>query len=454
MQKVGMGVDFDPVHKGHVHLINEGKRYGKVYAYINEDYTAHHTPPFLSFEARKEICESLGMEAIGVRGLHYRLPLSYTVPIRISLMANDGITDIVDAATSHLPFEKIVEVSKEFARKEMLMGIPRDWPDRNLIRWVAANEIYANKHKKRMNYHLIPTYKIDNETVSGRYIRKSILEKGKLIAPVRHLLPKESQTIIERELKEGNIPQKRDIDTLLHVTNTYPKSKLLHISNINVSAAEELLKGRPYESVEQLYFPLRRAGYQQVLSNLAISCMEKKVTKKEVAQLIKNYTKKGVIPNDQHIKNIIERAYFVSRASKLTDAHKADSLFRSGINDFWNENFKELSQLTGIDAGEIKKLRKKISYVKPPESILAGVAVKSFEVKKINKKVGCRLTTRKSELCVEFLFPKKIIGKLKLPALEVTFLRFLLDSQLVPVESKVEMPEKKVRIRINYGFTK
>ncbi|MHC1598178.1 MAG: nucleotidyl transferase family protein [Candidatus Methanofastidiosia archaeon] len=454
MRKVGMGVDFDPVHKGHIHLIKEGKKIGKVYAYINEDYTAHHTPPFLSFEARQEMCSELGVEAIPVKGLHYRLPLSYTVPIRIHLMANDGVTDIIDAAASHLTVDEVMKISKEFADKEMLMGIPSSWPDRNLIRWVAANELYANHHKKRMGYHITHTYKIDNETVSGRYIRKSILETGRITAPVRHLLPDVSIKIIERELKEGNLSLKRDNDTLLHVANTFSKSKLLTLANINVAAAEELVMGRPYNTEEEMYYPLRRAGYQHVLQNLVISCMERKVTKKEVALLIDNYSKKGITPADQKISSIIERAYFVSRASRILDASKADKIFRAGIKDFWQENLKEVSNLSEVDLKEIKSLREKLPYEEPPKDLLAGVSLKHYETRQVNPKTVCALTAHNGELFAELRIPNKvIIGKLKLPATEITFLRYLLDSQLVPVGAKLELQEEKRRIRIFYGLT-
>lgn len=54
----------------------------------------------------------------------------------------------------------------------------------------------------------------------------------------------------------------------------------------------------------------------------------------------------------------------------------------------------------------------------------------------------------------ELRVPKNVInGLLRLPAEEVTFLRYLLDSQMVPVSCEIEKPEGKVRIRINYGFT-
>jgi len=453
MKKVGMGVDFDPVHRGHIHLINEAKKHGKVYAYINEDYTAHHTPPFLSFEARREICESLGVEAVPVKGLHYRLPLSYTVPIRIHMMANDGITDIMDAAASFLPKEEIFKLAWKFAEKEMLMGIPREWPDRNLIRWIAANDLYGMKHKNKMGYHITPTYKIDNETVSGRYIRRVILQRDRITAPVRHLIPPQTEKIIERELREGNIPMGRDVDTLLHVANRYSKSKLLKLANINVEAAEKISMGRPYNDEEKLFYPLRRAGYQQVLSNLAISCMEKKVTRKDLAQLISNYSKKDITPKDQRIETLVERAYFVARASRLIDAPVADSIFRAGIDDFWDENFKEIVSLSGTDEKTIRDLRKKMPYEQPPENLLAGVALKFDDFKKIHEDTICDLTSSGSDIMAEFRMPKVVVhGKLKLPAVEVTFLRYLLDSQLVPVSCKAEDVEGKLRIRILYGL--
>ncbi|HHN81313.1 MAG TPA: hypothetical protein ENN11_01670 [Methanomicrobia archaeon] len=454
MHKVGMGVDFDPVHKGHIHLIKEGKKVGDVFAYINEDYTAHHTPPFLTFEARREICEVLGVEAIPVRGLHYRLPLSYTVPIRIDMMARDGMTDIVDAAASKMSHDRIMEVSRWFAERGMLMGIPRSWEDRNLIRWVAANELHAITHKKRMGYHITPTYKIDNETVSGRYIRRAILETGRLTAPVRHLLPKESQEVIEHELKEGNIPLKRNMDTLLHVVNTFSVSKLLKIANINVAAAEEIAMGRPYEDEETLHYPLRRAGYQHVLTNLAISCLENKVSRKEVAQLIDNYTKKNVTPKDQRIDSMTDRAFFVARASQTVDAVTADAIYRSGIDQFWDGKFDEVAYLSGADEATIGKLYAMLPFEAPPSELVAGVSLKRYETKHISQRTVCDITSYGGELYAEFRIPNNVIkGKMRLPAKEVTFVRYLLDSQLVPVNATPLWKDCVLHVRITYGLT-
>ena len=456
MKHVGMGVDFDPVHKGHIHLIKEAKKIGDVYAYVNEDYTAHHAPPFLSYEARQEICEALGVTAVPVKGLHYRRPLSYTVPIRIDMMARDGITDIMDAAASQMSIQDIMAVSREFAEKGMLMGIPRSWPDRNLIRWVAANELHAMRHKgQRMGYHITTTYKIDNETVSGRYIRKAIMEAGRVTAPVRHLVPPETVTVIERELTAGTLNLERDMDALLHVANTFSKSKLLKLANINVDAAEEIVKGRPYQTEEMLRYPLRRAGYQHVLSSLAVSCLERRVTRKEVCSLINNYEKKGITPTDQTISSLVARAYFVARASQLTDTSIADAIFRAGIDSFWDGDIATVAKYAERTEDEVKDLYNKISYEEPPESLLAGVALRQFELNKVTKRTVCELTSQGGVLYAELRIPKQVmIGKLKLPAQEVTFLRYLLDSQMVPVSAYVEFTnDGKLRIRIRYGDT-
>ena len=255
-------------------------------------------------------------------------------------------------------------------------------------------------------------------------------------------------------MKEGTIQGGRTLDPLLHVANTFSMSKLLTLANINVAAAEEIVSGRPYETEEQLRYPLRRAGYQHVLTNLAISCMEKKVTRKEVAQLMKNYTEKGITPRDQTMESLVERAYFVAGASGIIEAQKADAIYRAGISEFWDENFTELSELSEVDEDEIRDFRKRVEFKQPPEHILAGVSLTRYQVNKIRESARCSIVVRKGELYAELRIPNTVLmGKLRLPAVEVTFLRYLLDSQLVPVSAKVVRIEGKVRIKISYGFS-
>lgn len=106
---IGISADFDPVHKGHVKLIEKGKEIGKetgdeVVIYLNKGFSANHAPFFVSYEARKEMALKAGADrVVPIEGLHHRLTLAYTVPIRIAMMIEDGVVDYVDAANVSTP---------------------------------------------------------------------------------------------------------------------------------------------------------------------------------------------------------------------------------------------------------------------------------------------------------------------------------------------------------------
>jgi hypothetical protein len=191
-----------------------------------------------------------------------------------------------------------------------------------------------------------------------------------------------------------------------------------------------------------------------VLTNLAISCLENKVSRKEVTQLIDNYTKKNDTPKDQRIDSIIDRAYFVARASQTVDAVTADAIYRSGIDQFWDGKFDEVAYLSGIDEATIGELYAMLSFGAPPPELVAGVSLKRFETKHVKEKTACDITTYGGELYAEFRVPNNVIkGKLRLPAQEVTFVRFLLDSQLVPVNATPLWKDGVLHVRITYGLT-
>ena len=56
---IGIIADFDPVHKGHVKLIDKAreladKKNDDVVIYLNKGYSANHAPFFASYEARSK----------------------------------------------------------------------------------------------------------------------------------------------------------------------------------------------------------------------------------------------------------------------------------------------------------------------------------------------------------------------------------------------------------------
>jgi predicted nucleotidyltransferase len=276
-----------------------------------------------------------------------------------------------------------------------------------------------------MKFHIIPELKLDGK-ISGREIRAKIIENDfKIPDEVKEVLPKSTVKILEREIKKGNIPGKRDIKTITKRLNTYSRPNLLNIAHLNADAVDAIVKGRRYRNEDQIWASLRMAGYGPVLTRLAISSVEQDVTRKEVFELIKSYQRNGIIPPDQTVESVIERAWFVAtsvdKGIKSSDAHE---MFRKGKR------------------GE-----------KPLYTIDAGMHLRSFEVEDLHDGIDSPLYVDKNGKlrCQIRTETRKIKSPLKLPAKHATYLRLLIDSQFIPINAVIVKKEEGTRVRIFIG---
>ena len=136
---IGISADFDPVHKGHEKLISEAQKLAdekdkKVVVYLNKGFSANHAPFFVDFEARKEMALALGADEVkSFEGLHHRLVLSYSVPIRLKQMIDDGVTDYITSASISL--DEIKSKAQKFIDEGNFVGMPKSYTNRNEIRW-------------------------------------------------------------------------------------------------------------------------------------------------------------------------------------------------------------------------------------------------------------------------------------------------------------------------------
>ncbi|UTB33493.1 MAG: nucleotidyltransferase family protein [Methanobacterium sp. ERen5] len=298
---IGISADFDPVHLGHVKLIDKAreladKKNEDVVIYLNKGFSANHAPFFVSYDARRRMALEAGAdEVIPIEGLHHRLTLAYTVPIRIAMMIEDGVVDYVDAAD--VSTSKIKKYASGFASKGIFSGIPRTLPNRNVIRWFAVNEFLKKKYGKNLKFHIIPEHKIKGDKISGRMIRREILENNmKIPEAIQKLLPDSTVRILEKEIKKGTIPGKRNIRDLTKRLNTFSRANLNNIAHMNADAVNSIVAGRSYQNEDKIWASFRMAGYGPVLTRLAASAVEMNVTREEVYDLIKTYEDKGIIP--------------------------------------------------------------------------------------------------------------------------------------------------------------
>jgi len=413
---IGISADFDPVHKGHEKLIKEAKKIAnekdsQVVIYLNKGYSANHAPFFTPFEARKEMALKLGADKIvGVEGLHHRLVLSYSVPIRLAKMHEDGITDYISAADISL--DEIKSYAQKFIDEGIFLGMPQDFPNRNVIRWYAINEFLSKKYGKKLDFHVIKEVQSPRK-ISGRFIRKSILENDLIIPEeTKKLLPKSTIEILEREIENDNIPSKRNFKLIKHKMNTYSRANLTNIAYLNSKSINKIVEGRFYKENESIWASFRRAGYGPVMTRLAVSAIEEEVKKEEVLKLMRDYESKGVIPPEQNVDKIIERAWYVANSTK------------KGIST------KEANEKFRTD---------KTLKVNPPLILESGLNLTKFETKKVKEGLKAEIFVDKDNQISCQIKEKKIKIKtnLKLHSVEITYLRYILDSRYIPVSGKL-----------------
>ncbi len=422
---IGISADFDPVHKGHERLIKEARKIAdekdkKVVVYLNKGYSANHAPFFVDFEARKEMALALGVDEVrSFEGLHHRLVLSYSVPIRLKQMIDDGVSDYITSAS--IPLDEIKSKAQKFIDEGNFVGMPKSYTNRNEIRWYALNEFLGSK----LEFHVVK--ELNKDQYSGRLIRQSIIDNGMTIpSNVYKLIPKTTAEILQREISLGNVPGKRNWDEIYKRMNTYSRGNLEKIAYLNGKTINEIIKRRVYRDPESIWAVFRRSDYGPVMTRLAISAIEKEVTKKEVMDLMKSYEAEGVIPENQKVQRVIDRAWYVaSMSEKGVSAREANEKFRS-------ENIV-------VDS--------------PPRILKAGLNLTKFETKITKEGINTDLYVDKNgKISVQFKSEgKKIKTNLRLPALEVTYLRYIMDSHFIPVTGTIKNAKKGFKVEVTIG---
>ena len=235
---------------------------------------------------------------------------------------------------------------------------------------------------------------------------------------VEKLLPKTSVEILQRKIKKKRVPGDRNWKDIYKRMNTYSRGNLEKIAYLNSETINEIIKRRVYRDPESIWAVFRRSNYGPVMTRLAISSI--------VMELMKSYETQNVIPDNQHVKRVIERAWYVaSEGEKGISAKEANKKFRS-------ENIV------------VKNL---------PLKLEAGLNLTKFETKIMKDGLNADLYVDKNgKISVQLKSEgKKIKTKLRLPAKEVTYLRYIMDSHFIPFNGSIKKAKKGFKVKIDIG---
>ena len=208
--------------------------------------------------------------------------------------------------------------------------------------------------------------------------------------------------------------------------NTYSRGNLEKIAYLNGNTINEIIKRRVYRDPESIWAAFRRSDYGPVMTRLAISAIEMDVSKREVMELMKGYESQGVIPDNQKVQRVVDRAWYVAcEGEKGISAHEANEKFRS-------EN---------------------IAVDSPPMTIEAGLNLTKFETKITKEGIKTDLYIDKNgKISVQFKSEgKKIKTNLRLPARDVTYLRYIMDSHFIPVDGCIISAKKGFKVKVVIG---
>ena len=296
--------------------------------------------------------------------------------------------------------------------------MPKNYTNRNEIRWYALNEFLGSKLK----FHIVK--ELDKEKYSGRLIRQSIIDNDySITSETKKLLPKSTVEILEREIDKNNIDLGRNWADIYKRMNTYSRGNLGKIAYLNGETVNQIIKKRVYSNPESVWAAFRRSDYGPVMTRLAISAIEMDVSKAEVMGLMKSYEEKGVIPEMQKVSKVIERAWYVAcKTNEGMSAREANNNFRQG----------------------------NIEVKDAPLNILAGLNLTRFETKIMKENIDADLYIDKNnKISVQLKSEgKKIKTNLRLPAREVTYLRYIMDSHFIPIRGTTKKDKKGYKINV------
>ncbi|WP_339321359.1 nucleotidyltransferase [Paenibacillus sp. FSL W8-0194] len=331
MTAVGIIVEYNPLHNGHVHHYNEAKRLSgaeHAVAVLSGPFLQRGEPGIVSKFARAEMALAMGADLV------IELPAAYAVqPAEwfaygaVSLLHATGVVDSLCFGTESgsldllLPLARALSEESQELRERIAchlgegmnypaaysraaaeaVGLPREksdvlriiqQPNHTLglhylialnrldspIRPLTIPRIHADYHDQQPSHAAI---------ASATAVRKMILEQG--VAAVRPYVPETTFRILDREFREGRGP----------VTWNSFRGALMHIlltsSPENLAEYHEVTEGLEHR-LRRAVFSLKEPDVDELLKALKTKRYTHTKLQRMLAQILLRHTKREMSP--------------------------------------------------------------------------------------------------------------------------------------------------------------
>ncbi|AGN17376.1 nucleotidyltransferase family protein [Methanobrevibacter sp. AbM4] len=295
--------EYNPLHNGHFHCLKVAKKHvpdGIFVAVVPGlfERSGRGLPYILHRRSRAEIAVDVGADIV-VEGPPMGIMGSGQYSLCLCKMFQALNTDYIPRG--YKPFDGIDDILNRISLGHGISPKPYKIID------MDTNEVIMHDKLEEDNYVIVSFSKslkkigfdFKNkfifvkriEGVSGTLIRQSVEENN--FDKVQNMMPKETISVLQREVKLGHAPlhNLRDWETILDNANNLSFDDLSSLNLFNEKLASKLIETReknPFETLEQLENSLLY-GFSSNYKHRVLSILETKINKDMIYNYIEKY---------------------------------------------------------------------------------------------------------------------------------------------------------------------
>ena len=291
--------EYNPLHNGHFHCMKTAKHMFPESLFVAIvpglfERSGRGIPYILPREIRAEIAISVGADIV-VEGPPMGIMGSGQYSLCLCKMFKNLNTDYIPRG--YKPLDGFDEILKRINMGHHIAPRPYKIIDKTTGEIILKDKLeednyvitsFSNSSSKiGFDYTNKFIFVERIEGVSGTLIRESIQRDN--FDDVVDMMPSKTIEVLKREIKNDSIIYGiRDVESILNTANNFNFDELAGLNLFNDKLAENIIKNRPYSSLEELEKAILH-GFSSHFHQRVLSILENPIPKKTISDYIDKY---------------------------------------------------------------------------------------------------------------------------------------------------------------------